>query len=106
MIVRADNVVAATRERRRFNPRLWLFVAVIAAPVVYLIGTTLHESATSGITDYGSYKKVDLKALLMDQRIIAGLGNIYVCEALFRAGLDPFSGAARLATWRSARNQR
>ena len=25
----------------------------------------------------------------MDQRIIAGLGNIYVCEALFRAGLDP-----------------
>ena len=30
--------------------------------------------------------KVDLKALLMDQRIVAGLGNIYVCEALFRAG--------------------
>ena len=43
-------------------------------------------------------KKVDLKALLMDQRIVAGLGNIYVCEALFRAGLDPFRGAARLAT--------
>jgi formamidopyrimidine-DNA glycosylase len=43
-------------------------------------------------------KKLDLKALLMDQRIIAGLGNIYVCEALFRAGLDPFKGAARLAT--------
>jgi formamidopyrimidine-DNA glycosylase len=43
-------------------------------------------------------KKVDLKALLMDQRIVAGLGNIYVCEALFRAGLDPFKGAARLAT--------
>ena len=34
----------------------------------------------------------------MDQRIVAGLGNIYVCEALFRAGLDPFKGAARLAT--------
>ena len=43
-------------------------------------------------------KKVDLKALLMDQRIVAGLGNIYVCEALFRAGLDPFKGAASLAT--------
>ena len=43
-------------------------------------------------------KKVDAKALLMDQRIVAGLGNIYVCEALFRAGLDPFKGAARLAT--------
>ena len=34
----------------------------------------------------------------MDQRIVAGLGNIYVCEALFRARLDPFMGAARLAT--------
>jgi formamidopyrimidine-DNA glycosylase len=43
-------------------------------------------------------KKVDLKAFLMDQRIVAGLGNIYVCEALFRAGLSPFKPAARLAT--------
>src|SRR5262245_30541787 len=43
-------------------------------------------------------KKVDLKALLMDQHIIAGLGNIYVCEALFRAGLAPSKGAGRLAT--------
>jgi formamidopyrimidine-DNA glycosylase len=43
-------------------------------------------------------RRVDLKALLMDQRVVAGLGNIYVCEALFRARLDPFVGAARLAT--------
>jgi formamidopyrimidine-DNA glycosylase len=43
-------------------------------------------------------KKVDLKAFLMDQRIVAGLGNIYVCEALFRASLDPFKGATRLET--------
>ena len=43
-------------------------------------------------------KKADLKAFLMDQRIIAGLGNIYVCEALFRAGLDPWKLASRLAT--------
>jgi formamidopyrimidine-DNA glycosylase len=43
-------------------------------------------------------KKTDLKAFLMDQRIVAGLGNIYVCEALLRAGLSPFKPAARLAT--------
>ena len=30
-----------------------------------------------------------IKLLLLDQNIIAGLGNIYVCEALFRAGIDP-----------------
>lgn len=34
-------------------------------------------------------KKTPLKAALLDQRVVAGLGNIYVCEALFRAGLSP-----------------
>jgi formamidopyrimidine-DNA glycosylase len=43
-------------------------------------------------------RKADLKAFLMDQRIVAGLGNIYVCEALFRAGLSPWKPASRLAT--------
>jgi formamidopyrimidine-DNA glycosylase len=42
-------------------------------------------------------RKNDLKAFLLDQRNIAGLGNIYVCEALFRAGLKPSRGAAVLA---------
>lgn len=34
-------------------------------------------------------RRSPLKAALLDQRIIAGLGNIYVCEALYRAGLSP-----------------
>jgi formamidopyrimidine-DNA glycosylase len=34
-------------------------------------------------------KKTSLKAALSDQRVVAGLGNIYVCEALFRARLSP-----------------
>ena len=34
-------------------------------------------------------KRAPLKAALLDQRLIAGLGNIYVCEALWRAGLSP-----------------
>jgi formamidopyrimidine-DNA glycosylase len=42
-------------------------------------------------------KRVNLKAFLSDQRIIAGLGNIYVCEALYRAGLSPKRGAATIA---------
>jgi len=39
-----------------------------------------------------------LKAALMDQRLIAGLGNIYVCEALHRARLSPTRPAGTLAT--------
>jgi formamidopyrimidine-DNA glycosylase len=42
-------------------------------------------------------KRVDLKAFLLDQRIVAGLGNIYVSEALHRAGLSPHRMAGTLA---------
>lgn len=42
-------------------------------------------------------KKTPLKAALLDQTLIAGLGNIYVCEALHRAGLSPLRAAASLA---------
>src|SRR5437868_4807935 len=43
-------------------------------------------------------RKTSLKAALLDQRVVAGLGNIYVCEALFRAQLSPRRLAATLAT--------
>jgi formamidopyrimidine-DNA glycosylase len=42
-------------------------------------------------------KKTPLKAALLDQTLIAGLGNIYVCEALHRAGLSPRRAAGTLA---------
>ena len=43
-------------------------------------------------------RKTPLKAALMDQRLIAGLGNIYVCEALWRARLSPDRKAGTLGT--------
>ncbi|MFZ0845173.1 MAG: bifunctional DNA-formamidopyrimidine glycosylase/DNA-(apurinic or apyrimidinic site) lyase [Pseudolabrys sp.] len=42
-------------------------------------------------------KKTSLKAALLDQRVVAGLGNIYVCEALFRARLSPKRQSATIA---------
>jgi formamidopyrimidine-DNA glycosylase len=41
-----------------------------------------------------------VKALLLDQRIVAGLGNIYVCEALFLAGIAPQRPAGQVARTR------
>jgi len=41
-------------------------------------------------------RKTSLKAALLDQRVVAGLGNIYVCEALFRAGISPRRLAKRV----------
>jgi len=43
-----------------------------------------------------------IKSALLDQKIVAGLGNIYVCEALFRAGIHPARKAARIGAGRVA----
>src|SRR6516164_11717988 len=51
-------------------------------------------------------KKTSLKAALSDQRVVAGLGNIYVCEALYRARLSPKRIAATIATKSGAPNER
>lgn len=45
-------------------------------------------------------RSASIKALLLDQRIVAGLGNIYVCEALFMAGIKPHKPAGQVATAR------
>lgn len=44
-----------------------------------------------------------VKALLLDQRVVAGLGNIYVCEALFRSGIDPRRAGGRIGRRRTER---
>jgi formamidopyrimidine-DNA glycosylase len=51
-------------------------------------------------------KQTSLKAALLDQTIVAGLGNIYVCEALHRALLSPKRQASTIATRAGAPNAR
>jgi formamidopyrimidine-DNA glycosylase len=48
-------------------------------------------------------RKQGPKTLLLDQRIVAGLGNIYVCEALHRARISPFKPAGRISQPRLVR---
>ncbi|MBB94298.1 MAG: DNA-formamidopyrimidine glycosylase [Rhodobacteraceae bacterium] len=47
-------------------------------------------------------RNTPVKAALLDQGIVAGLGNIYVCEALFRAGVSPRRKAGRISAARVA----
>lgn len=47
-------------------------------------------------------KNSPIKTALLDQRIVSGLGNIYVCEVLFRAGIHPARKAAQIGTKRVA----
>lgn len=50
-------------------------------------------------------KKVALKVTLLDQRVVAGLGNIYASEALHHAGLSPLRKASTIATAKGAPKQ-
>ncbi|MBF9045789.1 bifunctional DNA-formamidopyrimidine glycosylase/DNA-(apurinic or apyrimidinic site) lyase [Rhodobacterales bacterium LSUCC0031] len=47
-------------------------------------------------------KRSPVKTALLDQRIVAGLGNIYVCEVLYRAGISPLRQAGKIAVPRVA----
>ncbi len=47
-------------------------------------------------------RRSPVKSVLLDQRVVAGLGNIYVCEALHRAGISPRRHAARIGAARVA----
>ncbi len=48
-------------------------------------------------------KGTSIKAALLDQRVVSGLGNIYVCEALYRAGISPRRKAGTVAGRRTDR---
>ena len=48
-------------------------------------------------------RRTPVKAALLDQRVVAGLGNIYVCEAMFRAGVAPGRMASDIAAAQAAR---
>ena len=47
-------------------------------------------------------RNTPIKSALLDQRIVSGLGNIYVCEVLFRAGIDPKRKAGQISAKRVA----
>src|SRR3546814_15153025 len=48
-------------------------------------------------------RRAPIKALLLDQRTVAGLGTIYVCEALHMAGIAPSRAGGRISAARLAR---
>jgi len=56
-----------------------------------------NEFGAAMLAEACAGKKTSLKAALLDQRVVAGLGNIYVCEALYRARLSPKRQASTIA---------
>jgi formamidopyrimidine-DNA glycosylase len=63
------------------------------------LGNDFHEAI---LVNAFKGRNTPVKSALLDQRIVAGLGNIYVCETLFRAGISPLRKAGRIAAPRVA----
>lgn len=56
------------------------------------------DLTAEGLAKLLAGRATSIKAALLDQRIVAGLGNIYVCEALWRTRISPLRRAASLVT--------
>ncbi|MEY4952257.1 MAG: bifunctional DNA-formamidopyrimidine glycosylase/DNA-(apurinic or apyrimidinic site) lyase [Pseudomonadota bacterium] len=66
------------------------FAALGPEPVGDELTATHLKTALKG-------RSAAIKLMLLDQRVVAGLGNIYVCEALFRAGIAPGKAAGKVS---------
>ncbi|RME38730.1 MAG: bifunctional DNA-formamidopyrimidine glycosylase/DNA-(apurinic or apyrimidinic site) lyase [Deltaproteobacteria bacterium] len=83
---------------RRFGAVVWAGADPEGHPLLKDLGV---EPLGSGLTGAWLHRRVTksrraVKNLVMDQKIIVGVGNIYACEALFRAGLHPGRPAGEL----------
>ncbi|WP_140984225.1 bifunctional DNA-formamidopyrimidine glycosylase/DNA-(apurinic or apyrimidinic site) lyase [Asticcacaulis tiandongensis] len=80
-----------------YDPRRFGFMLLLRPDELYAqnwwreLGTEPLSDALTPDHLYAAFspRRQNLKALLMDQRLISGLGNIYVCEALYLSGLHP-----------------
>lgn len=72
------------------------FLAMGPEPLSDAFNATYLTTALDG-------RQAPIKAMLLDQRIVAGLGNIYVCEALHMAGIDPALAAGLVSRRRLVR---
>lgn len=99
-----DHVVfdMSSGARVTFNdPRRFGFMELVAANSPYRLDDLGPEPMGNGfnapdLRQRLKGKKSKIKAALLDQKIVAGLGNIYVCEALYHAGISPKRAAGRL----------
>jgi len=82
--------------------------ALCVHPMLAGLGVEPTGNALDGrlLSQLFNGKKAPLKAALMDQRLIAGLGNIYACEALWRARLSPRRAAGTLSSTEGKPSQR
>jgi formamidopyrimidine-DNA glycosylase len=97
--------VLRLRDPRRFGAVIWWPGDANAHPLLAGLGIEPFSDAFDGDALYRATRdrRVTIKQLLMDARIVAGVGNIYASESLFRAGIRPSTAAGKVSRPRCAR---
>jgi formamidopyrimidine-DNA glycosylase len=93
------------RDPRRFGLVLWQPHGAAEHALLAALGPEPLSRAFDGnlLFELTRSRSAAIKLVLMDSRVVAGVGNIYANEALFRAGIDPRTAAHRLSRARCAR---
>jgi formamidopyrimidine-DNA glycosylase len=105
----SNGATVTFNDPRRFGSmKLVARVKLESEPLLRSIGPEPlgNEFDASMLANSCAGKKTSLKAALSDQRVVAGLGNIYVCEALFRAHLSPKRRASTISDRNGKPNER
>ena len=97
-LVLVNGTVLRLRDPRRFGLVLWQKGDAAAHPLIANIGPEPFSEAFDAAWLHGATRNrsAAIKLVLMDSHVVAGVGNIYANEALFRAGIPPRTAARRL----------
>ncbi|MBI4191317.1 MAG: bifunctional DNA-formamidopyrimidine glycosylase/DNA-(apurinic or apyrimidinic site) lyase [Betaproteobacteria bacterium] len=103
-LVMAGGAVVRLRDPRRFGLVLWRKGDVLSHPLLKNIGPEPLGAEFDAAWLYRETRgrSAAIKQALMDSHLIAGIGNIYANEALFRAGINPKTPARRIGLARYA----
>ncbi len=92
-----DGATLVYRDVRRIGTLRWCDDAEWLAYASRLGPEPLDPAFTADVfTDRVSRSRAAIKKVIMDQRVVVGVGNIYAAEALFSSGIDPSKAAARV----------
>jgi formamidopyrimidine-DNA glycosylase len=101
-LVLESGAVVRLRDPRRFGLVLWQAGDPLLHVLLATIGPEPLSPEFGGAALHAAMRKRNtaIKLALMDSRVVAGVGNIYANEALFRAGISPRVAALRLSRQR------
>jgi len=104
-LVLRNGTVMRLRDPRRFGAVLWHEGDVAQHPLLATLGPEPLQDGFNAEQLYAATRKrkAAIKLVIMDNRVVVGVGNIYANEALFRAGIRPQLAAGKLGKERCAR---